>query len=123
MGGGLGSISLLIASETGWRSTCFGVGATGLLLAIVFFAVVREPERGAGDRLERANSSSSGMVPEGLEGSVREENKPLAEGEDGEAGKDSEGRGTQSSIFRGAIAPLTHSLVLQQTRLRLRRAR
>lgn len=100
MGGGLGSISLLIASETGWRSTCYGVGATGLLLSLVFFLVVREPERGAGDRLERADSSSSEFAPEGIAEAAKGEDKPcLTEGaaERGgeEADKDGKGGGAK----------------------------
>lgn len=47
VGGGLSSLSIVLAKATGWRETTFLCAGIGAVVGVFFFVVVREPRRGA----------------------------------------------------------------------------
>ena len=53
----------LLVARLGWRGTMITLGAAGVLLAIIVFAVVREPKRGAMESNEVQNAASDVPMP------------------------------------------------------------
>jgi MFS family permease len=49
VGGGLSSLSIIMAEHEGWRGTCFTIASIGLVLSAVFVLSVREPPRASAE--------------------------------------------------------------------------
>lgn len=52
LGAGVSSLLVILISKVGWRQSYFCVGALGVVLSILTFLLVKEPERGFQVRLE-----------------------------------------------------------------------
>jgi len=59
IGSGLGSLSIAMAEQIGWRNTCHAVAIYGLMLAAVTLCTIREPRRVSGGQRKSGNSSKS----------------------------------------------------------------
>ncbi len=77
IGGGLASLSIVIARAYGWRATCVIVGCIGICLGFLFAATVAEPavfvqqlQREPSRTLDRVASGVVIMDEASLEGSV-----------------------------------------------------
>ena len=52
----------IIAEAWGWRAAFIAVGLPGLVLTLVLLATVRDPQRGASDRVAQENATGIGLV-------------------------------------------------------------